>query len=186
MSTTMIAFALSVVIGLLLAETRISVRHEAALRERGAVEPPGDVYRGLAIVYPLAFLLMGAEGLWRAVSRVDAPVGAMAPAWWVAGIGLMVASKALKYWAIANLKDRWTFKVLVLPGAPLVRTGPYRYVDHPNYIAVCGELSAMALMMSAWMTGPVMALAYAIALRTRLRVETRALAGSGPPQTRPK
>jgi methyltransferase len=186
MSLTMAAFALSVVMGLLLAETRISVRNEAGLRERGAVEPPGDVYRALAVIYPSAFLLMGAEGLWRAVAAGGSVANAMAPAWWVAGIGLMAASTALKYWAIANLKDRWTFKVLVLPGAPLVRTGPYRYVDHPNYIAVCGELSAMALMMSAWMTGPVMALAYAIALRTRLRVETRALAGSGPPQTRPK
>ena len=93
----------------------------------------------------------------------------------MAGILLMLASKGLKYWAIANLADRWTFKVLVLPGVPLVRTGPYRYVDHPNYIAVVGELAGMALMMSAWITGPVMTLLFGVALLMRLKVETGAL-----------
>ena len=78
-------------------------------------------------------------------------------------------------WAIANLADRWTFRVLVLPGLPLVRTGPYRYVNHPNYIAVLGELVSMALMMSAWITGPVMTLAFGGAILMRLKVETRAL-----------
>ena len=87
----------------------------------------------------------------------------------------MLASKGLKYWAIANLADRWTFKVLVLPGVPLVRSGPYRYVDHPNYIAVLGELMAMTLMMSAWIAGPVMTLAFAVTMLMRLKVETRAL-----------
>jgi methyltransferase len=142
----------------------------------------------MAILYPLAFVLMGAEGLWR--SRPLDVVGSgglpailaaegMPPAWWVAGIVLMLGSKALKYWAIANLRDRWTFKVLVLPGAPLVRTGPYRYVDHPNYIAVCGELVGMMLMMSAWVSGPIMALAFGATLVKRVRVETRALRGDG-------
>jgi len=98
-----------------------------------------------------------------------------APSWWVAGLLLLVASKALKYWAIAHLGDRWTFKVLVLPDVPLVRTGPYRYVDHPNYIAVFGELAGMALLMSAWISGPVMTVMFGIALRARLQVETRAL-----------
>lgn len=166
---------LSVVIGVLLAETRLSMRNETALRERGAVEPKGDVYVALSVIYPAAFLLMGAEGVWRGSQAAYSAAGAMSPSWWVSGIVLMVASKALKYWAIANLRERWTFKVLVLPDLALVRTGPYRFVDHPNYIAVFGELAGMALMMSAWITGPVSILAFALALRVRLRVETRAL-----------
>jgi methyltransferase len=170
------AFTLAMVIGLLLAETRLSMRNEAALRARGAVEAPSDVYRAMAILYPLAFLLMGAEGIWRSRIPVElVPGAAPPPAWWLAGVLLMIASKALKYWAIANLADRWTFKVLVLPGMPLVSTGPYRYVGHPNYIAVVGELAGMALMMSAWITGPIMTTAFGIALVMRLKVETRAL-----------
>jgi methyltransferase len=167
-------FALSVVIGLLLAEARLSRQHEARLRARGAIAPPGDVYRALALIYPSAFLVMAAEGWWRA-SRVVAAVDPMAPSWFAAGVVLMVASKGLKYWAIAHLGERWTFKVLVLPGAPPVRTGPYRHVDHPNYIAVFGELGAMALMVSAWISGPVMIALFGLALRARLPIEVRSL-----------
>lgn len=173
------AFTLAVVIGLMLAEARLSRKNEAALRARGAVEPLGDVYRTMALLYPLAFLLMGAEGLWRSRLPIEPVTGAEPPAWWMAGIVLMLGSKALKYWAIANLRDRWTFKVLVLPGAPLVRSGPYRYVDHPNYIAVCGELVGMMLMMSAWVAGPIMTLAFGVTMMKRVRVETRALHDDG-------
>lgn len=170
------AFALAMVVGALLAETRLSMRNETALRARGAVEPRGDTYAALAVIYPLAFLLMGAEGLWRASAPGQAVVArSVSPAWWVAGVLLMVASKGLKYWAIAHLADRWTFRILVLPGAALVRTGPYRHVDHPNYVAVFGELVGMMLMMSAWIAGPLMTLAFGAALGPRLRVESRAL-----------
>src|SRR5688572_18671785 len=166
-------FALATVIGLMLAETRVSIRNERALRARGAIEPRGDVFLAMLFLYPLAFGLMGVEGIWR--SKAPAEVVAGSPAWWLAGILLMVASKGLKYWAIASLGDRWTFKVLVLPGLPLVRKGPYRYVNHPNYVAVMGELIAMALMMSAWITGPVMTIVFGVVLLMRLKVETRAL-----------
>jgi len=169
-------FALSLVIGLLLAETRLSMRNEVGLRARGAIEARGDVYVAMSILYPLAFLLMGAEGIWRSsIATASAVSSTPGPAWWVAGVVLFLASKGLKYWAIANLADRWTFKVLVLPNVPLVRSGPYRYVNHPNYIAVVGELVGTALMMSAWITGPVMTLAFGAALLIRLKVETRAL-----------
>lgn len=167
-------FVFALVFGLMLAETRLSVRNERALRARGAIEPRGDAYLAMLILYPLAFALMGVEG----ISKSNTPAvvaGPSPPAWWLAGILLMVASKGLKYWAIASLGERWTFRVLVLPGVPLVRQGPYQYVNHPNYIAVVGELVGMALMMSAWITGPVMTLLFGIALFVRLKVETGAL-----------
>ena len=78
------------------------------------------------------------------------------PSWPVAGVLLFVASKALKYWAIRTLGERWTFRVLVQPGRPLVTTGPYRYVAHPNYIAVVGELVGAAMMLGARVSGPIM------------------------------
>jgi methyltransferase len=172
-------FVCALVYGLMLAETRVSVRNERALRARGAIEPRGDVYFAMLILYPLAFGLMGVEGISQSAARAGA-VTSSSPAWWLAGILLMVASKALKYWAIASLGERWTFRVLVLPDLPLVRKGPYRYVNHPNYIAVMGELVAMALMMSAWTTGPVMILVFGVVLLMRLRVETGALRDQRP------
>ena len=180
MSYEACVFVCAMVFGLMLAETRVSVRNERALRARGAIEPRGDVYLAMLVLYPLAFGLMGIEGISKAHASANAVAGSSSPAWWLAGILLMIASKALKYWAIASLGERWTFRVLVLPGLPLVRRGPYRYVNHPNYIAVVGELIAMALMMSAWTTGPVMILAFGVALVMRLKVETRALSDQRP------
>src|SRR5687768_8238828 len=105
-------------IGALLAETRLSRANERALRARGAVVPPGDVYAAMAVVYPMSFLAMAAEGVWRSSNAGGAPDG---PNWFVSGVLLFVASKALKYWAIRALGERWTFRVMVLPGVPLDR-----------------------------------------------------------------
>jgi methyltransferase len=173
---TAAAFILALIMGLMLAETRVSHAHERRLRDRGAVMPEGDVYRALAILYPAAFLLMGLEGIWRA-RDVSAATTLEGPSWFASGLLMFVASKALKYWAIASLGDRWTFRVLVLPGAPLVTTGPYRYVAHPNYIAVVGELAGTAMMMGARVTGPVMTAFFGIALVARIRFENRVLGG---------
>ena len=164
-----------IVVGLLLAEQRVSRRHETQLKERGAVAPPGDVYRAMAVVYPTAFVAMFAEGQWRAASLGGAalPVDD-GPAWFVSGAVLFVAAKALKYWAIAALGDRWTFRVIIEPGRPLVHIGPYRYLAHPNYVAVVGELVGVALMAGAVVTGPVASAAFGALLWRRVRFEARA------------
>jgi methyltransferase len=166
-------FALAVVAGFMLAEARVSRANARRLREAGAVAPPGDVYVALALLYPAAFLLMGLEGLWRA-DVTGTP--ASGPSWEASGVLLFAASKALKYWAIRALGHRWSFHVMVLPGEPLVTTGPYRYVSHPNYIAVVGELVGTAMMMEARVLGPIMTIAFGLALRARIRFETRVLA----------
>ncbi|HUL75272.1 MAG TPA: isoprenylcysteine carboxylmethyltransferase family protein [Vicinamibacterales bacterium] len=169
-----VAFVAAVIVGLMLAENRHSRRHEAILRRQGAVEPPGDVYGALAVLYPAAFLLMAVEGAWRAAAP-QLPATALEPSWAAAGVLLFVASKGLKYWAIRTLGERWTFRVLVLPGRPLVTTGPYRYVDHPNYIAVVGELVGAAMMLGARVSGPIMLGVFGVALWARVRFESRAL-----------
>ena len=64
----------------------------------------------------------------------------------VAGAVLFALAKGLKYWAIATLGDRWTFRVLVPPQSTRITSGPYRFLRHPNYAAVAGELAGMALM----------------------------------------
>jgi methyltransferase len=170
-------FAAAVIFGLLLAEQRLSRANEHALRDAGAIAPPGDPFLALAILYPAAFLLMSIEGVWRAGQPTAGPAGG--PSWAAAGVVLFVASKALKYWAIRALGLRWSFGIRVLPGQPLVRTGPYRYVAHPNYVAVIGELVGTAMMMGARIAGPIMTLAFGWALMRRLRFETRVLSEIG-------
>ena len=108
-----LAFVLAVIVGLLLAETRLSRLNERWLRAQGAIAPEGDVYGALALLYPAAFILMGLEGLYgTAVSRPQPA----APSWFAAGLLMVVASKGLKYWAIRELGQRWSFRVLIQPG----------------------------------------------------------------------
>ncbi len=162
-------FTLAAMLGLMLAEARTSRRHVAWLLSHGAVAPPGDVYAAMAVLYPAAFLGMGLEGIWRGAD------GAAAAGMFVSGALMFLASKALKYWAIGALRERWSFRVLVLPGVPLVRSGPYRYVSHPNYIAVVGELGGAAMMMHAQIAGPLALVVFGGVLWARVRFERRVL-----------
>jgi methyltransferase len=147
-------------------EARLSARHDAILRSRGASEPAGDVYRLMQVCYPGAFLAMLIEGWFRSPD---------ADGLFSLGIALFTAAKALKYWAIATLQERWTFRVLVPPGSSPVRRGPYRVLNHPNYGAVVGELAGFALMTQAWLTGPLTATIFVLLIRARIGVEERAL-----------
>lgn len=165
-------FITAVVFGLMLAESRLSSRNETILRESGAIRPPGDPWLAIAVLYPAAFLLMGVEGAWRATAGTASSGG---PAWPAAGVLLFTASKMLKYWAIGTLGTRWSFRVWVLPGRDLVRSGPYQYVAHPNYIAIAGELVGAAMMMRAAISGPVMIALFGVALAARIRFENRML-----------
>lgn len=130
----------------MLAEARRASRNEGMQRSRGGVEPPDDVYTMMRIVYPAVFLAMFAEGFWR---------GAPPLANWAAGVAFLAAAKCLKWWAIASLGSSWTFRVIVVPGAPLVAGGPYRWLRHPNYVAVVGELAGVAIANGARIAGPL-------------------------------
>lgn len=150
-------------------EARLAARHERALRARGALEPSGDVYPIMRVAYPLCFLAMLAEA-WIRRAGSD----------WLfsLGLALFLTAKALKYWAIATLGDRWTFRILVPPGSTCMVSGPYRYLRHPNYVAVVGELVGMALVAHAPITGVAATVGFCLLMRARIRVEERALAES--------
>lgn len=160
------AVSAAAVMLMMLAELQLSRFNERALRRAGAVEPDEDVYRRMAWAYPAAFLVMAAEG---------ALFGPEPGAATLAGAALLGASKALKFWAIASLGPRWTFRVLVPPGGALVATGPYAFMRHPNYVAVIGELISMALLVGARVSGPLAAIFFALLIRRRIEVEERAL-----------
>lgn len=98
----------------------------------------------------------------------------LGPGWWawLVGFGL---TEALRYWAIASLGPRWNTKIVVLDGAPLVRAGPYRFVSHPNYLAVALELACVPLVFGAWITAAVCTVLNA-ALLLGLRIPAEAAA----------
>ena len=142
-------------------------KNERAQRDRGGIEASDDVYPGMRVVYPVAFLLMIVEG----AVRNRAPSSAF-----VSGAAVFAFAKALKWWAIATLGRAWTFRVIVVRGDPIVARGPYRWLRHPNYAAVLGEFVGAALMTGAEIAGIIGTMAFALLLRKRIAVEERALA----------
>jgi len=148
----------------MLVEAWLAARNEREQRERGGVEPAGDVYRIMRVAYPAAFAAMMAESAWDPSHSI-----------WIAGLAVFAASKALKWWAVAALGRAWTFRVIVRPGVALVGGGPYRFVRHPNYVAIAGELTGLALMSGARLFGPLMTLTFCGLMLKRIVVEDRAL-----------
>ena len=147
-------------------EAVLSSFNEKALRERGAIEPQDDVINMMRWVYPGAFIAMGVEGALR---------GPSAPDLLMLGLALFGLAKALKIWAISSLGSKWSYRVLVVPGEPLVTSGPYRFISHPNYLAVVGEIISVAMIVWAPMTGILAAIAFGWLMILRMRVEDRAL-----------
>ncbi|HEX5967410.1 MAG TPA: isoprenylcysteine carboxylmethyltransferase family protein, partial [Intrasporangium sp.] len=88
---------------------------------------------------------------------------------------VVVLSQALRWWCIATLGNQWNTRVIVVPGLPLVRRGPYRLMPHPNYVAVVAEGLALPLVHTAWVTALVFAVANGALLAERIRVESQAL-----------
>ena len=152
----------------MLFELWLSRRNERELRRMGAVEPRGDVYRLMQVVYPFIFLVL----LYTA--WVDpAPMGAAV----AAGFALFVGAKLLKYWAILSLGVRWSFRVLVPPGSTPLVSGPYRFLRHPNYLAVMAEITGAAIIAHAPLAGALAFILFGALILLRVRVEERALGG---------
>jgi methyltransferase len=93
---------------------------------------------------------------------------------WTAVV-LVGATMALRYWAVTSLDGRWNARVIVEAGAPAVVGGPYRYLRHPNYLAVVVELIALPLVHSAWLTAGCFSLLNGFMLKVRIAVEEEAL-----------
>ena len=96
-------------------------------------------------------------------------------------LALVVASQALRWWCIATLGHRWNTRVIVVPGLPLVASGPYRWFRHPNYVAVVVEGFSLPPVHTAWVTALVFTVLNIPLLAVRLRVEERALAAADVP-----
>jgi methyltransferase len=90
-------------------------------------------------------------------------------------VGVVVLSTVVRWWCVAVLGKHWNPRLIVIPGAPLVRRGPYRWLHHPNYTAVAAEVAALPLVHSAWLAAMVFSMANALVLTVRIRAENAAL-----------
>ena len=153
------------------AELVVSQRHAAALLRRGGVEYGAGHFPVMVALH--VRLLAGCVIEPLALHRPFIP----ALAWPM--LVVVVAANSLRWWCIATLGQRWTARVIVVPGLPLVRSGPYRWFAHPNYVAVVVEGAALPLVGSAWITACTFTVLNAALLTVRLRCETRALAMAG-------
>ena len=145
-----------------LGELAYAARNTRALLARGAVEHG-------ASHYPLIVALHAA---WLAALLVFVPWHT-APNWY--WLGLFAALQAARIWVVASLGPRWTTRIVVLPDAPLVRRGPYRWRRHPNYIVVAAEIAVLPLAFGALQIALVFTLLNAAMLAWRIRVEAEAL-----------
>lgn len=164
-----LAIALLTTVAMLLVmggEAVLSSFNERLLRARGAIEPAGDVINLMRWAYPGAFIAMGIEGMLTGPAPLNVLAG---------GLALLGFAKALKVWAISSLGSKWSYRVLVVPGEPLVVTGPYRFLSHPNYLAVVGEIVSVAAVVWAPITGTLAVVGFGRLMISRIRVEDRAL-----------
>ncbi len=120
--------------------------------------------------YPLFILL---HGSWLAALAVSVPVetGLNLPLLLVFG-----ALQVARVWVLVSLGPHWTTRVISVPGTPLVRRGPYRFLRHPNYAIVTAEIAALPLVFGAWEIAVIFSLLNLALLRHRIRIENAALA----------
>ena len=113
----------------------------------------------------------------------------LATLWWLAPEGpihvplffLFLCLQLARFWVIRTLGRRWTTRIIVLPGVPLVISGPYRYVSHPNYLVVVGEIAVLPLVFGLWEVAAVFSVLNALVLAIRIRAEDAALVEAAPP-----
>lgn len=153
-----------------LAEIVVSRRNTAWSLARGGEEHGAGHYPVMVALHSM--LLVGAA------TEVMVAPRPFVPALGWPMLGLVVAAQVLRWWCIRTLGRRWSTRVVVVPGLPLVDTGPYRVLRHPNYLAVVVEGIALPLVHSAWVTAALFTALNLALLQVRVQVEETALTGA--------
>ena len=144
-----------------LLELVIARRNEAALKQQGAQEF-GAAHYPLIVLLHTSWLITMWLLFW----------GQPIVAFWLA---IFIILQPLRYWVLGTLGRRWTTRVLMVPGETLVRRGPYRWIRHPNYWVVIGEIASLPLAFGLWRSALIFSVLNAIALSVRIRTEEAAL-----------
>ena len=146
-----------------LGELVLARRNTARLLARGAIEVGTDHYPLLVAMHAAWLIALWAYGRDQHVNLI--------------ALAVFVALQAFRVWILATLGPRWTTRIIVLPGAPLVATGPYRFVSHPNYLVVIGEIAVLPLCLDLPWFALVFSAANLAVLAIRVRAENAALVG---------
>ena len=144
-----------------LGELWLSNRNTRALLAKGAVEHGRKHYP----------LVVGVHVAWLSMLWVVAPGRPVNLLW----LAVYVLLQGARGWVLATLGRRWTTRIIVLPGEPLVKSGPYRFVDHPNYLVVAGEIAVLPLVFGFWDLAILFSLLNAAVLSVRIQIENEAL-----------
>lgn len=167
----MSAVAYTSLVGLVVAERIselfISRRNTEAQLKRGGVES-GKGHYPFMVVLHTAFLIGCVVETW-VFSRPFIPLLGFAM------LAVLVVAQFVRYWVIRSLDGRWTTGIVVVPGDERVTRGPFRYLKHPNYVAVVAEGIALPLIHTNWITAVVFTIANIVLLAVRIRAESKAL-----------
>lgn len=155
------------VLGLVAAQRLAELIHSRRNTRRLLAEGGHEVGAGH---YPL---IVGLHAAWLLALLLLVP--SEAPVNWPL-LALFLALQAARLWVLASLGRFWTTRIVILPGAPLVRRGPYRYLRHPNYLVVAAEIAVLPLVFGAWGIALVFSLLNLVLLIQRIRIEDAALA----------
>jgi methyltransferase len=152
-------------------ELVVSARHLRWAKERGGIESGAGHYPLMAAVHTLFLVSCIVE-----VHVADRP---FVPALGWPMLALVAGTQALRWWCVHTLGPQWNTRIVVVPGLPLVSRGPYRWLRHPNYVAVVLEIAALPLVHTAWVTAVVFSVLDVGVLSLRIPAEQRALAAAG-------
>ena len=170
-------FALILAVGCeRLAELVVAKRHAAWAFARGGIESGKRHYPAMVVLHAGLLVACLVE-----VQVADRP---FLPLLGVTALVFVLAAQALRWWCIGTLGNLWNTRIIVVPGLALVRRGPYRFMPHPNYLAVAVEGAALPLVHSAWITAIVFTVLNAVLLLGfRIPAEERALRTVAAPVT---
>lgn len=149
------------------AELVISRRNARRAFAKGAVEVGQRHYQVMRLFHAAFFVACAAE-----VLCLHRPFPGL---WALSFLAFALAAQGLRYWAVATLGERWNVRILVLAGEPPLTRGPYRFLRHPNYLAVVMEMAFVPLLHGAYLTAIVFSLGNAALLWVRIRAEEQAL-----------
>ncbi len=170
MSLDMIAFVIfAATIVERLIELVVSRRNAAWSLARGGVEFGAGHFKWMVVMHTAFLFSMVTEFVFQGSSLPDE-----VRIW---AIILAILCQVMRWWIIRSLGYQWNTRVIVVPGMPRVISGPYQFVNHPNYIVVALETAVLPLIFSSWRTALVFSVLNALMMRVRIRVENDALRG---------
>ena len=157
---------LSIIIIQRISELILSKRNENYLISKGAIEYDKEGYKYIVLMHNLFFISVITEFVFLERQLNE---------YWKVLLIIFICTQLLRYWAIFTLGKRWNTKILVLPDIEPIRSGLYKYLKHPNYIAVVIEIAVIPLLFSCYFTAIIFSVLNLLVLNRRIRIEEKAL-----------